>query len=516
MASEWYYSRDGEDHGPVSSVELKSLATKGVLRRTDLLWKEGMAEWKPASDFPRLFPDEQAASVILDPEEPADENPFASLNFDVGRVGKKAPAAKKSANAKGSLASLKLDVATASKKATQGVKAQAKVAGKIASLTAERTKISTVALPLAYAQLGEHCYRSRTHASAFPDLFGKLDAVHASLGEEQQRVAEKGDTIAETAMAWAEQGMNFARTQAQGLQAKTLCVQLGKACFNQFGSEAGPEQLVAKVRALKERLATINAEVTTSVKKTGGAKAWLTYGGGAFLCLMMLGALVSEKQGSGSRPRRPGRGGDGAVVSVSKGGRDSGEPPLKSGSKGFKEIVGNLSREGFLIKQAGMQNGGSPFYSLINAVVCHKGDGEDDAVVCVAEFGPIIKAELNIGEMNEHIVARRELMIRVGCMHAMLSSIDQAILDRLSWSNSENGRRMHKDTTNGTTEFIGILLIGSEKALVSWPQKLRWFPEHEIWRVDYEDQLVMFGNDDIADSRPSTTRLIQTLLTGGR
>lgn len=55
MSSQWLYSRDGTDHGPVSSAELMELAKNGQLLPTDLLWKEGMAEWKPASTFPKLF-----------------------------------------------------------------------------------------------------------------------------------------------------------------------------------------------------------------------------------------------------------------------------------------------------------------------------------------------------------------------------------------------------------------------------------------------------------------------------
>lgn len=295
MASEWYYSRDGEDRGPVSSAELKSLAAKGLLRRTDLLWKEGMAEWKPAGDFSRLFPEGDTASVILEPEEPADENPFASLNLDIGRVGKKATTAKVSARATDPLASLKVKVATASNKATQSVKTHATVAGKVASLAAERAKISTVTLPMAYAELGEHCYRSRTHAEEFGELFAKLDAVQAGIAESGKPAEAGGDTITEKAKAWAEQGMKFAQSQAQGVQAKTLFVQLGKACFSRFGSEAGPEELVTRIEALRDRLSKLDAEVKTGVNKTGGAKGWLMYGGGALVCLMLISSCFSEK-----------------------------------------------------------------------------------------------------------------------------------------------------------------------------------------------------------------------------
>ena len=55
MADEWHYAKDGNQHGPVSASELKQLAASGTLATGDLVWKEGMDEWKPASKVKGLF-----------------------------------------------------------------------------------------------------------------------------------------------------------------------------------------------------------------------------------------------------------------------------------------------------------------------------------------------------------------------------------------------------------------------------------------------------------------------------
>lgn len=55
MSQEWYYSVDGSQQGPVSAAELKKLATDGKLKPEDLVWKDGMAEWKAASTIKGLF-----------------------------------------------------------------------------------------------------------------------------------------------------------------------------------------------------------------------------------------------------------------------------------------------------------------------------------------------------------------------------------------------------------------------------------------------------------------------------
>lgn len=55
MSQDWYYSVEGSQQGPVTAAELKKLATDGKLKPDDLVWKDGMAEWKPASTIKGLF-----------------------------------------------------------------------------------------------------------------------------------------------------------------------------------------------------------------------------------------------------------------------------------------------------------------------------------------------------------------------------------------------------------------------------------------------------------------------------
>ena len=45
----WHYAVNGETKGPVSSRELSQLAEAGTLTPEDLVWKEGSADWVPAS-----------------------------------------------------------------------------------------------------------------------------------------------------------------------------------------------------------------------------------------------------------------------------------------------------------------------------------------------------------------------------------------------------------------------------------------------------------------------------------
>ena len=56
MSTQWYYAKNGQKCGPVSSQQLQQLAVSGQLRCNDRVWKEGLAEWVPAEKLKGLFP----------------------------------------------------------------------------------------------------------------------------------------------------------------------------------------------------------------------------------------------------------------------------------------------------------------------------------------------------------------------------------------------------------------------------------------------------------------------------
>ena len=50
----WHYSVGKETYGPVTILELRGLLANGQLMGSDLVWKDGLAEWAPASEVPEL------------------------------------------------------------------------------------------------------------------------------------------------------------------------------------------------------------------------------------------------------------------------------------------------------------------------------------------------------------------------------------------------------------------------------------------------------------------------------
>jgi len=62
VSQEWYYSVEGKQQGPVTAADLKKLAEAGTLKSTDLIWKDGMADWAPAKSIKGLFGGGSAAN----------------------------------------------------------------------------------------------------------------------------------------------------------------------------------------------------------------------------------------------------------------------------------------------------------------------------------------------------------------------------------------------------------------------------------------------------------------------
>ena len=66
--TQWYLARDGHQYGPLSEMELAKFVELGHLQPTDLLWREGFPDWRPAMV---VFPQRKPAAA----PRPAVRNP---------------------------------------------------------------------------------------------------------------------------------------------------------------------------------------------------------------------------------------------------------------------------------------------------------------------------------------------------------------------------------------------------------------------------------------------------------
>lgn len=52
--NEWFYAKGGQQQGPVTLLNLQELIRSGALDPADLVWRQGMPDWLPASSIPEL------------------------------------------------------------------------------------------------------------------------------------------------------------------------------------------------------------------------------------------------------------------------------------------------------------------------------------------------------------------------------------------------------------------------------------------------------------------------------
>ena len=60
----WYYSKQGAQVGPIDQEELVAKISSGEIYQSDMVWREGMADWLPVSKVPELAIAPRAAQSV--------------------------------------------------------------------------------------------------------------------------------------------------------------------------------------------------------------------------------------------------------------------------------------------------------------------------------------------------------------------------------------------------------------------------------------------------------------------
>jgi len=83
---QWYLARDGEQYGPLTDAELAKFVELGHLQPTDLLWREGFPDWRPALVvFPPLAAGAGGRKEATAPQ--AGAKPAVATSMDTMRPG---------------------------------------------------------------------------------------------------------------------------------------------------------------------------------------------------------------------------------------------------------------------------------------------------------------------------------------------------------------------------------------------------------------------------------------------
>ena len=52
--ADWFYGKEGSQHGPISELEISTLVASGQIDATTVIWREGMTDWLPVNQVPEF------------------------------------------------------------------------------------------------------------------------------------------------------------------------------------------------------------------------------------------------------------------------------------------------------------------------------------------------------------------------------------------------------------------------------------------------------------------------------
>lgn len=75
---QWYYSKNGTQLGPIELSELNAKLSSGEVSAADLVWREGMADWLPASKVDELQAGGGTRTVSPVADAPLRQDPYVA------------------------------------------------------------------------------------------------------------------------------------------------------------------------------------------------------------------------------------------------------------------------------------------------------------------------------------------------------------------------------------------------------------------------------------------------------
>ncbi len=225
MAKRWYYVRGGQETGPITSQELRDLAAAGTLRSADLVWAEGMPEWREAGSVVGLFP---AANGGERPEPP----PLPKgRTADAGHIEASVAAGGSLAVGLGKLIE------------------KAKGAARLAAAQARKAHLVNVTLRAAHLELGRDIYAAARFRDEFREQYAEIDEAGRQIEHltSTRLQVSSAKSLADWATKAAAGVKVTAQAKALSLKKEALLRQLGEACFQRHGDGSGPAPLVHRI-----------------------------------------------------------------------------------------------------------------------------------------------------------------------------------------------------------------------------------------------------------------------------
>jgi hypothetical protein len=83
---QWHYGEHGQQFGPVSDAELRSLISSGRVSAQTVVWRDGMSGWRPLGEVPELLPGADVVGAQAVPHFIAPNTSLAITSLELGLI----------------------------------------------------------------------------------------------------------------------------------------------------------------------------------------------------------------------------------------------------------------------------------------------------------------------------------------------------------------------------------------------------------------------------------------------
>jgi len=256
MAQEWHYEKSGKTFGPISSSELREKANAGELLPSDLIWREGMKDWKAARSAKGLFPEALPTASVINRTPVGSSSGINEKRVEMDRETDEATEPTTTTPQKFSF------------------KETAIAAAKFGAAQAERAKLSNVVLPKQYMALGRECLTAGDVQAEFSEQMVKLNQIQSEINRLKDHEAGKAISISEKAKAAADYAVRSAKRAKLSFEHSSLLSALGKVVYEKHGCSGSSENLTSPIQISLSRVASLDNQIAALSQSSNNS--WIT------------------------------------------------------------------------------------------------------------------------------------------------------------------------------------------------------------------------------------------------
>ncbi len=223
--------KDGEQTGPLTTAEIKTMLSDATISVSDFVWKEGMEEWLAISSIPSLAPRTEVPPKMTEapPAEPTQAKPVLTFGEKLA------------------------------------------TSGKLAAAQAKLEKLKRMDLQSARQELGEAAFGVQFDAARLSESYAAVVKIGEQI-EELRKTTPLADTAgaADKAKSYAKRGKQALDIESLTRQRKNAICDIGKEVESANNAPSNLSPIIEKINLIKIEIDKIEKEIAILSSRVSG------------------------------------------------------------------------------------------------------------------------------------------------------------------------------------------------------------------------------------------------------